>query len=570
MTSHHELNEFAATATGKYRVLSKLGEGGMAQVYLAISQGLAGFSRLVVLKVLKSELASEPEYLNGFLREARLCARMNHPNVVAVNEVEMLDGLPVIVMEHLQGQPLSSVLRRVLGKGALGIQLRILVESLSGLHYAHELTDFDGTPLRLVHRDFNPQNIFVTYDGSVKVLDFGIAQATRSSLHRASDTLQGKLRYMAPEQVTAVSLDRRTDIFAAGVILCELITGHRFWGELNDASIIRRLKSGDIPTPRSTIPNCPDELEKICATALALRRSHRYQTAAEMQRELESYLDAHTQRISTQGIGHRLAAWFAPEREQTQQFIESQLSNDNYISWSRIMAASHDEPTSRTPSPATATVTVQDLSRRSFATMSTRGSRARRWRTRLLKSAGVVAALACGVVMLRGRAPEPSGFATSHASAVAMSHVAPASHVEAQPNGIENTAAPADSVSVFIRAVPETATIVVDDIASTDNPYTRVVPRSNAWHALRIEALGYKAYEQRLQFTQGVETVVNLEAVTPAHGKLSRSHTKPATATPASPAEAHTPAPTSNTQFSCSPPYTYDQNGVKHFRAECL
>ena len=456
MASHHDLNEISATSSGKYRVLSKLGEGGMAQVYLAISQGLAGFSKLVVLKVLKSELASEPEYRNGFLREARLCARMNHPNVVAVNEVEMLDGLPVIVMEHLQGQPLSSVLRRMLGKGALGVQLRILVESLSGLHYAHELRDFDGTPLRLVHRDFNPQNIFVTYDGQVKVLDFGIAQATRSSLHRASDSVQGKLRYMAPEQVTLVALDRRTDVFAAGVILCELITGHRFWGELNDASIVRNLKAGEIPTPRSTTPSCPDELERICATALALRRSHRYQTVAEMQRELEAYLDAHTQRVSSQDIGHRLATWFAAEKEEAQQFLESNLSNDSYI----ITAAASDEPTSRT-SLATATVTVSDPSRRSFATLFTRRAKSERWPAPLLKTAGAVAMLAFGAVVLRGHWLEPGRVGTHNASAAAATQMPQVSRVDTQPSGVAN-AAPPEDISVFIRAVPETATIFVE------------------------------------------------------------------------------------------------------------
>jgi serine/threonine-protein kinase len=566
MASDHDLTDTSATSTGKYRVLSKLGEGGMALVFLAISQGLAGFSKLVVLKVLKSELASQPEYLNGFLREARLSARMNHPNVVAVNEVEMLDGLPVIVMEHLQGQPFSNVLRRILGKEALDIQLRILADSLSGLHYAHELTDFDGTPLRLVHRDFNPQNIFVTYDGSVKVLDFGIAQATRGELHRTSDTVQGKLRYMAPEQVTAVALDRRTDIFAAGVILSELVTGQRFWGELSDSDIVLRLKAGDVPTPRKTMPSCPDELQQICTRALAVRRSDRYQTASEMQRDLEAYLDLHTKRISAQDIGHRLATWFDPEREEAQQFIESHLSNDSYISWSRVTAAASEEPTSRTPSPATATVTVQDLPRRSFANISTPAEKPKRLPARLLQSVGVLVALVSGVLVLQGLSL--GSGRSGNPSAGVSAHVAPGSRFEPQVMANAQSVAPVDSVSLFIRALPEAATIFIDDIASTDNPYTRVVPRSNAWHSLRVEATGYKTYERRLQFEERIDATINLEAEAPVAAK-PRSRSKQSQTTPAS-SGTHTLTPTSSTRSSCSPPFTYDQNGVKRFKPECL
>ncbi|HMA95660.1 MAG TPA: serine/threonine-protein kinase, partial [Polyangiaceae bacterium] len=178
----------ATSTSRKYRVLTELGCGGMGRVYLAVHQGLAGFNKLVVLKVLRNDLATSSESRDSFLREARVSARMSHPNVVAVNEVEERDGVPIIVMEYLQGQPVSSLLRRLNARVPRSALLRVLSDSLSGLHYAHELTDFDGSPLRLVHRDFTPQNIFVTYDGSVKVLDFGIAQVTRAKAHSRSST----------------------------------------------------------------------------------------------------------------------------------------------------------------------------------------------------------------------------------------------------------------------------------------------------------------------------------------------------------------------------------------------
>jgi eukaryotic-like serine/threonine-protein kinase len=546
-----ELNTISTSLTGKYRLLSKLGEGGMAQVYLAVFQGLAGFSKLVVLKVLKRELARVNEFQDAFMREARLCARMNHPNIVAVNEIEIIDGLPAIVMEHLQGQALSNVLHRVLGKETLDFHLHVLMESLSGLHYAHELTDFDGTPLRLVHCDFNPQNIFLTYEGSVKVLDFGIAQATRSAAHRASDSVQGKLHYMAPEQVTSTALDRRTDVFAAGIILCELVTGRRFWNEISNDSVMERLKTGDIPTAGSLMSDCPSELVSICSRALAVPRGDRYQTIAEMLRDIESYIESKSRHMTTQDVRQRIARWFAQERQQAQQFIESNLSNDNYGSWSRItISASQVDHTS---TPSTATVTIRDLPRRSSPISFTDYAKPVRRRLQLA-AVGAVIAFVCGLAMVYGQigkaSPKTGGAAQSLAADVKEGK---GSVAAAQPQ----------SVAIQIKAVPESATILIDDIASTDNPYTRDVTPSSDWHDLRVEAPGYKSYQKRVQFLERTDLVVELEAEGPLHPKAPHVLQNATSGT-----TGRTPTPKG--KLACSPPYTYDETGVKHFKPECL
>jgi len=149
-------------------------------VYLAVARGPSGFNKLVVLKALKKNLANDPEFRNMFLNEARLAARLNHPNIVQTNEVAEDEGVPVIVMEYLEGQPLSNLLIRGRnGPLSLAAHLRIITDSLAGLHYAHEVNDFDGTPLGVVHRDMTPHNVFVTFEGQVKVLDFGIAKLAR-------------------------------------------------------------------------------------------------------------------------------------------------------------------------------------------------------------------------------------------------------------------------------------------------------------------------------------------------------------------------------------------------------
>ena len=182
-----------------------------------------------------------------FLSEARLAARLHHPNVVQTNEVIEVDGAPVLVMEYLDGQPLSQVIMRGKQGGfSLAMQLRVLVDALAGLHAAHELADFDGTPLGVVHRDVSPHNLFVTLEGHAKVLDFGIAKLERSLVETEVGTVKGKLRYMAPEQIAGDKLDRRADIYAAGVILWEALTGERMW-KVSAEREIRAARAGGRP-----------------------------------------------------------------------------------------------------------------------------------------------------------------------------------------------------------------------------------------------------------------------------------------------------------------------------------
>jgi serine/threonine-protein kinase len=195
----------------------------MADVFLAMAQGPGAFNKLVVVKRLRRITDTDGRHVLMFMDEAKLSARMNHPNIVQTYEVGSDQGDYFIVMEYLEGQTLKHVVRAV-SQGAHGAAafrrgtwLRIVAEMLRGLHYAHELRDFDGAPLGIVHRDVSPHNIFITYDGAVKLVDFGVAKATVNSTHTESGIYKGKLTYMSPEQVTAgKTVDRRADIFAAG------------------------------------------------------------------------------------------------------------------------------------------------------------------------------------------------------------------------------------------------------------------------------------------------------------------------------------------------------------------
>src|SRR4051812_32170548 len=216
---------------GRYRLVAELGQGGTATGWVAISRGPSGVNKLVVLKALRKELANDGEFRRMFLDEARLAARLNHPNIVQTYGIVDEAGPPVIIMEFLEGEPLSAILTRAHGDKAfpLAMHLKVISDLLSGLHYSHELAEYDGTPLPLVHRDITPHNVFVSFDGQVKVLDFGIAKLSGSLSRTETGVIKGKFRYMPPEQLEGAAVDRRADLFAVGVMLWEAACGDKMW-----------------------------------------------------------------------------------------------------------------------------------------------------------------------------------------------------------------------------------------------------------------------------------------------------------------------------------------------------
>ena len=219
-----------------YRLIAELGHGGMADVFLAAATGPAGsgFTKLAVVKKLRSHLAEDPEFVALLIEEARITARLNHPNVVQLFDAGDENGQFFLAMEFLEGQPLHRIERRIARDEVevpRHVYYAVMSEVLAGLHHAHELSDYDGSPLSITHRDVTPHNVFVTYDGVVKVVDFGLAKAS-GRIHESDGGIRkGKVRYMSPEQAAGEAVDRRTDIFAAGMMLWNLAT--RLQGDLH-------------------------------------------------------------------------------------------------------------------------------------------------------------------------------------------------------------------------------------------------------------------------------------------------------------------------------------------------
>jgi serine/threonine-protein kinase len=317
---------------GKYRSLGRIGHGGMADVFLAVGRGPAGFNKLVVLKRLHDAAASDEMYREMFLDEARLAARLNHPNVVQTYEVFEHESAFFITMEYLEGQPLSRIARECVRRGVRlrhPIYARIASDVLCGLHYAHDACDYDGSPLNIVHRDVSPQNIFVTYNGQVKVVDFGIAKAERSNTKTEAGIFKGKAAYMAPEQLEGGDIDRRVDIFTTGIVLWELLVGRRLMAAESTAKTLVRLLQEKVPRVAEVIPDVDPRLDRIVARALERDPDARYQTAGQMREALEEYLlDSHHV-VRHEEIGRVVDDAFRDVREQLARQIHVQMARSS-------------------------------------------------------------------------------------------------------------------------------------------------------------------------------------------------------------------------------------------------
>ena len=310
----------------KHRLLLELGRGGMGTVYLATRDGAAS-APLVVIKRLNPELASDPEFRQMFLDEARLALRLAHANIVRTTDVGFDGRHYFIEMEYLEGQPFDAVLRyaRKTQRLALPHGLCILRETLLGLHAAHELEDERGAPLEVVHRDVSPHNVFVTYDGDVKILDFGIAKASDSSSRTRTGVVKGKVNYMAPEQAARAKVDRRADVFSVGIMLWQTITGTRFWEELGEHEIFDKLRRGEFRSPRTDQPEMDARLEGICMRALALRAEDRFATAASFAEALDAFRRDAGEMAERADLAPFMRASFAEQRSAAQAEVARHL-----------------------------------------------------------------------------------------------------------------------------------------------------------------------------------------------------------------------------------------------------
>jgi serine/threonine-protein kinase len=316
----------APQKVGRYEVISHLATGGMAQIYLARQTGLGAFERHVVLKTILRERASDQRFITMFLDEAKLAATLNHQNIAQVFEVDQADGAYFMAMEYVHGENARAILETTLRRGwTIPLELAVMIVSgaAAGLHHAHERKGKQGQPLNIVHRDVSPANIMVGYDGSVKVLDFGIAKAEERATKTVGGTIKGKYGYMSPEQCKGKPIDRRSDIFALGICLYEMTTLRRAFKGNDDFETMKRIVAGDVILPSVAVPGYPRELEAIVLTAMANDPSARFQTAAEMIEALDAFAQRAKLVGSNTALGRFMVQLFGSKKEPWVEGVDS-------------------------------------------------------------------------------------------------------------------------------------------------------------------------------------------------------------------------------------------------------
>ncbi len=310
---------------GRYTVHGVLGRGGMGCLYLATQRGVEGFTKVLALKKVLPGHASNPQLLKMFLAEGTVAARLTHPNIVQTYELSEIDGDYVIAMEFLPGEDLGVVFDRLRALGEripVSIAAAIIIQCAHGLQYAHELSGEGGKSAGLVHRDVNPSNIVLTYHGVAKLLDFGVAKFRASSVDATqAGTFKGKLRYSAPEQINRSQSDRRTDVFALGIVLWECLTGTRLFQGDNQGALLESVLRQEIPPPSALRGEVSAELDAVVLKALQRSASNRFASANEFVDALERAAFSGAERPTQQSVGRWLEGLFGAERASLKQRI---------------------------------------------------------------------------------------------------------------------------------------------------------------------------------------------------------------------------------------------------------
>jgi serine/threonine-protein kinase len=315
------MTEFIPEPFGKYTLTRRIAKGGMAEIFLASQRGPAGFEKELVVKKILPHLASDDAFITMFLDEARLAARLAHPNCVQIYELGEHAGAYYIAMEYVRGPNLSTVIRKLREHGLrmpLHYAAWIVARAAAGLDFAHSMTDERGQPLGLVHRDISPDNILVTEQGAVKMIDFGVAKAQTNETKTIAGTIKGKLRYMSPEQVQGKHLDGRSDLFSLGIVLYELTTLQRPFGGTSELATVSAIITDPPESPSRVVDGYPPPLEVIVERALSKDPAQRFATAHEMQDALEAFVHTRGAYLTDREVGGYLARLFSATDQDLQ------------------------------------------------------------------------------------------------------------------------------------------------------------------------------------------------------------------------------------------------------------
>jgi serine/threonine-protein kinase len=501
---------------GRYALRHEIASGGMAVVHLGRLVGPAGFSRTVAIKRLHPHLARNPEFVAMFLDEARLAARIRHPNVVSTLDVVATEGELFVVMEYVPGDSLARLLRAASDRGEktpLSVAASIMVNVLHGLHAAHEACDENGQPLQLVHRDVSPHNVLVGTDGQAHVIDFGVAKAIGRAQVTREGQLKGKLAYMAPEQVKGHKVDRRADVFGAAVVFWEMLTGERLFDGADEGEIYGKVVRGEVRRPSKVVRGLDRKADSIVLRGLARSVARRYETARAMALAIETSLPLAT----PSQVGHwveTLTADLLAERRR--QIAEIERETDGADGGTAIRMARLKDPNLN--------VATSPGARLAFDEVSISATRP------------------------EGRAPEEAMFTDT--SLVASEPQAP--RRSGRRTGILGVA------SVLVLATAVAGTVLLfrsESVGPAASVATASVPPVST-PAASASVVPF--------VPPPPDPPPSVASSTPVVSPTDLPEAPPAPVTPRS-----FPVRRAQPSVSCNPPYTIDANGYKKYKREC-
>lgn len=329
------LSSFQTEPFGRYFLVDKVATGGMAEVFKAKSFSHGGFEKLLVIKRILEHLSDNDEFVEMFIDEAKITVSLQHPNIVQIYDFGRIRENYFLSMECVEGKDVKGILRKLAQRRKLlptEFAVYIAHEMCKGLDYAHKKADAQGSPLRIIHRDISPSNILVSYSGEVKIADFGIAKAESSAYDTKDGVLKGKFEYMSPEQASGNELDSRTDIFSAGIILHEMLTGRRLFKTDSDVKTLEKIKAVDIQPPSTLNPNIPARLDEIVMRALSRDADQRFGDGREFQQALLEYMYPATPDLTRESLSHFMQELFSTEiEEERDRLLEgTRIASDMY------------------------------------------------------------------------------------------------------------------------------------------------------------------------------------------------------------------------------------------------
>lgn len=474
---------------GRYTLLKKIASGGMGQVLLA-KKGEGDFEKLVVLKRILPHLVEDEEFFAMFRDEAKITMRLDHPNIARINEFGVEAGVHYIEMEYVAGEDLRRLEKRaaVVQTGIpIGVVLRVIADAAAGLDFAHKAKDAKGQPLNLVHRDVSPQNILIGFDGSVKLIDFGVAKAAGRAQHTATGILKGKFPYMSPEQALGLELDARSDVFALGIVLWEQLTGRRLFKGENDIATQQLVQACVVAPPSQVEPSSPAGLDPIVLKALARKREDRFADAAQLRMALEEFAVANGVASSSGHLAAFMAELYAEriEKESSPSFFEE----DSGLT---------DLDVGGMPRVRPAEATVADRSREGPQTQAV-APVAPKSRAGLFAGVGVLLAAAVGLVWFFTRPPE-----------VAQQPPPPVVVEPTPPRAVEPTPTPAPR-EFHIESDPPGALVELAGVRVGNTPFDARIEAAKLPVAVRVSADGYENAEAQLTDMSGATVTLTLK-----------------------------------------------------------